>query len=248
MPYSLSVACCMGAIEKAGWSVCDDTPEDMDVLGLPVMNKDGALALLLIETELNGEKTNTVYGAEQMSEYGKVVKEKFNGEFLGCFRCVVKITALDEVKEKYKVELVETGGFPVKLAFAKDINMAKYLDAPEYSLSELFAAALEETDWFQMGCIMSESVVFSEEVGELKLRGKTDCLQRLDALVDGWKKDELWEQLWFENGIMEIDGVDYHCCLVINDKEVIKEFLMTEKAGRLASVMDAKIDQFVFED
>ncbi len=212
------------------------------------MNRDGAMALLFVETVLNGEKSANGYEPAQIKEYEREVKEKFNGEFLGCFRISVNIEATDKLKEKYKVSVGETDGFPAKLRFSRDLNMAKYLEAPEYSLFELFAVALEDNDWFQMGCILSEQVVYSVEGGDLSQRGKADCLHQLKKLVDGWKQTGLWEQLWLESGILEVDGADLHCCLVIKDKEVIKEFLMDEKAGRLVSVLDAKIDQFEFKN
>ncbi len=246
--YSLSQASVIAALVQTGWATCEDYPEGVETPGLPVVSKDGVFALLYVDSVLNGKKSIQKYSSKDLAAFEQEVRASYPGEFAGCFRVLVGIEATDGDREKYKVEIVDDGAFPEKLEFSAQIDMADYWEKPQFSLSELFAAALEEYDWVQLGCILSEQVQFCEEVSGLAVDGKDNCLYVLGIMREKWNRDGIWEDLWFEHGVLEVDGVDLHCCLVIKGKEVIKEFLMEEKFGRLVKVTDAKPDEFRFTD
>lgn len=225
-PYSMGLGVAAAAFVNAGWQVEHAAPEEFSRRSLPlaVANQQGELAVVFVDTIINGHAPTY-----PVSEFRERIEKHYSKHFAlnrPCYFCTVRLDHAASA-ERYKVSMTidpPCPGVENRLPMVASMNGQSILQLCERTESHpagldeamaarLFRDAMADGKWGAFAKWVREDLEYASDTLNSQLHGKTDYMRYMTERVEWWKQGPYprWPYFRFSVGTVLYKGVRRPC-------------------------------------
>lgn len=225
---SIGLGVAASAFVQAGWNIepgVDPNQFSRNAIHLPVRNQRGQLAVILVDTVVDGHEPKNSY-TETRKTIESFVQRHDAIDF--CHFCRVHLDCKPE-SDRYAVSmeidpecpgvenhLLLTGsGFPGTESYLEKGKRHERRTRPEKldeaMAAELFQNAMAKGEWAALAKWMREEMTYRSHTAGVEFYGKMDFLRHMAERIEGWKRAGMWKDFAFSRGTVTYQGRERAC-------------------------------------